>query len=389
MQEPPGGPPDFAPPNLVSVRPDSGAVFDRLEGAAEFQFDEVITEPTGQAAERLFLLSPRPRQLNVNWKRTRLTVRPDEGWRSGVVYRLTLLPQITDLRNNRIDSGRVIVFAVGRSIPNTRITGTVVDWEGGRLARGGLIEAVAQADSTVYFAQADSAGTIDLSAVPPAVYTLFGIVDANNNRIRDRGEAFDSATVTLDSSLNRVFWAFRHDTTGPQISNTALVDTFTIRVEFSHSLAPRPLDPAWLTVFTLPDTMPVPITTVWRPAEYDSVSRREREQARAAADSARAVADTALVADTVAVAVVDTMEVAPDTAEALPDSVARAADSVFAATQQLLTQRPALIDRVFVRVETPLLAGARFLIGATVPNVEGYVAESRSVLIIPGGDRPR
>ncbi len=386
VQQPPGGPPDFDPPVLVSVRPDSGAVFDQLDDPAEFQFDEVITEPTSQAAGRLFVLSPRPRELDVDWKRTRLTVRPDEGWRSGVVYRLALLPQITDLRNNRIDSGRVIVFAVGRSIPNTQINGRVVDWEGRRLARNALVEAVSQPDSIVYFTLADSAGSFDLRAVPPATYTLFGIVDGNNNRLRDRGEAFDSATVILDSTLNRVFWAFRHDTTGPQISNTIPADTFTIRVEFSQSLAPGPLDPTLLRVFALPDTTPVPITSVWQPAEYDSVTTEERERARAAADSAQAAADTTAVADTVAVAVADTARAPPDTAEAPPDSAALAADSAAAAATQLLAQRPTLIDRIFLRVETPLLPGGRFLVTATMPNIEGYVAESRAVLVIPGGE---
>lgn len=386
VEQPPGGPPDFTPPSLISVRPDSGAVLERFDDAAEFQFDEIVTEPTGQAVERLFVLSPRPRQLNVSWKRSRLTVKPKEGWRTGVVYRLALLPQVTDLRNNRIESGRVIIFAVGRSIPDTRITGTVVDWEAGRIARGALVEAVSPVDSIVYFTQADSVGNFDLPAVPEGAYTLFGTIDQNNNRTRDRGEPFDSATVTLDSALSRVFWAFRQDTIGPQIRNTQRADTLTILVEFTQSLAPGPIDAGALRLFALPDTIPVGISDVLLPAAYDSVRAADRERARAAADSARAAADTAAVRDTLPALLPDTVPTPPDTGAMVRDTTGTPTDSAVAAASQLLAQRPQLTDRLFVRLLAPLSPGGRFLVTASVSNIQGYVAESRSVLVIPGGD---
>lgn len=376
VEPPPGGPPDFTPPALVSVRPDSGAVLDRFDGAAEFRFDEVITEPTGQTADRLFLLSPRAQALNVDWKRTRLTVKPKEGWRQGVVYRLTLYPQVTDLRSNRLESGRVIVFAIGRPIPDTRITGSVVDWEAGRTARSALVEAVALPDSTVYFTQADSAGSFDLTAVPPGTYALFGTVDANGNRIRDRGEAFDSTTVALDSLLTHDFWAFRQDTVGPQILNVARADSLTIRVELSQSLAPGPIDPSAAALFALPDTTPVAVAAVWREGEYDSLRALEGERARAAADSARAAADTTR-ADTAAVRPQPTPR--PDTTTTPPDSAQ-------AGILQLLRQRPTLSDRFFIRLVDPLTSGGRFLVAATVSNVLGHRAESRALLIVPGGE---
>lgn len=379
VQDPPGGPPDFEPPTLISVRPDSGAVLERFDGRVEYQFSEVITEPTGQAAARLFVVSPRPRELDVDWSRTKLSVKPKDGWRRGAVYRLTLLPQVTDLRNNRLESGRVIVFAIGAPIPDTRITGTVVDWEAGRTVRQALVEAVALPDSLVYFTLADSSGRFALEAVPPGRYTLYGSADANNNRIRDRGELFDSTTVVLDTALAQTFWAFRQDTTGPQIQNTERLDTLTIRVVFTQPLAPAPVDPIVLSVFALPDTTPVAIDTILRPAEYDSLRAAERARARAQADSARLAADTT-AQDTVPTPVV------PPAPVPAPDTVPQPLDSAQIAVNELLGERPPLISQLVIRLATPMTPGARFLITSRAANPLGIVAESRSVVIVPSGD---
>ena len=45
--QPPGGPPDSAPPKILAVRPESGAVVPKLSGDAVIQFDEVIEEMAG------------------------------------------------------------------------------------------------------------------------------------------------------------------------------------------------------------------------------------------------------------------------------------------------------------------------------------------------------
>ena len=142
IQQPPGGPPDFTPPIIVSFSPDSGAVLDGFSDDAVIQFDEVIREPSGGGLERLVRLSPRHEELSVSWKRTRITVKPKGGWKSAVVYHLTLLPGVTDLQNNRSDSTRTIIFSTGGPIPDTRLTGTVINWEEGRAATGALVEAV-------------------------------------------------------------------------------------------------------------------------------------------------------------------------------------------------------------------------------------------------------
>ena len=110
IEPPPGGPPDRAPPRLIATRPDSFARLTAFKGVAEFQFDEVVSEGgspnrgegTG-GLERLVILSPSKRVPEVRWRRNRITVRPQEGWRPNRVYRVELLPGVTDLRNNRTE----------------------------------------------------------------------------------------------------------------------------------------------------------------------------------------------------------------------------------------------------------------------------------------------
>jgi len=42
MGAPPGGPPDFVAPSIVSTRPDTTGVYPDFQGNAEFIFDETV-----------------------------------------------------------------------------------------------------------------------------------------------------------------------------------------------------------------------------------------------------------------------------------------------------------------------------------------------------------
>jgi hypothetical protein len=365
------------------VVPDSGSVRPGFRDDVEFHFDEVINERSGGELEDLVLVSPRPERTRVSWKRQRITVRPRGGWRPGTVYQVRLLPGIADLRNNQLRDGHELIFSTGPEIPDTRLSGTVVNWPAARLALRALIEAIAAAgtpDSLVYVAQADSAGEFVLRALPPGDYLLVGTVDENNNQRRDRREVFDSVTLRLDSTASRVLWAFAHDTVGPQLRTAALVDSVTVRLEFSQHLRPGEPDAGAVTALLLPDSTPVAIDTVLLPSAYDSV-RATEAQVR---DSLAALAaDSAARADTTA---------QPDTAARRPppgrEQVRRPAAE--ARTQadtgraaQLLRERPRLTDNWIVRMAEPLRPGIRYLFQTRAANVSGVPADSRSVLTVP------
>jgi hypothetical protein len=397
MQPPPGAPYDPDPPVLLAATPDSGSVVGAFDDDVEFQFDEVIAEA---GLDRLVAISPRHEELSVSWKRQRFTVRPRDGWHPDAVYQVTLLPGVADLQANRTETERTIVFSTGGEIPDTRIRGAVVNWEGGEVARSAVIEAIRMPDSLTYVGSADSTGQFNVFFVPPGTYLLRAGIDGNNNRRIDFREPFDSATVTFaDSVLNRDFWTFRHDTVGPRVSDISLEDSVSVSLEFSQSLGLTLPPPEAFGVWELPDSNRVLVGQVLMRAEYDSLRQvadsiaqaladslaaAARDSARAAADSLAVGPDTtAQVPDTVVVAAPDTAAARPGVEEFLADSlaIARQADSVRAAA--LLGQRPALFaDLVIVTVE-PLKPGTQYWIEAEVANLLGAVLASGRFLNIP------
>ncbi len=409
MQEPPGGPPDFDAPIILAITPDSGAVAEGFDDAVEIEFSEVLNE---RSVENLILLSPRPEELDVSWKRSRVTVQPKGGWRENVIYHLTLLPGFTDLRNNRLDSGRTVIFSTGGEIPNTSISGTIIDWESGKSAPRALIEAVLLPDSLVYTASADSIGDFEISLLPPGSYLIVATVDQNNNRLRDPREFFDSVFVQLDSTVTQVLWTVAHDTVGPRISEISDLDSVTIKIDFGQKLAPgEPPDDA-VTVYALPDTTLVDVVSIWNQVVYDSVhlveaaedSVRRAAAAEAVADSLRAAeqaaADSAAVADTLGGAeVADTVEVEEQEAEpaavadsiigellVVEDSAQMADDSAAADTSHitlLLSERPELSASWYVRLASGMIPGARYFLMAVAENLSGAIAESQGLLILP------
>lgn len=385
IEDPPGGPPDWTPPVLLSVVPDSGASVPDFDGAVRFQFDEVINESSGGGLDKMIEFSPRSEDLRVSWKRSAIEVKPKDGWMPGVVYQVALLPGVSDLRNNRMEAGGRVVFTTGAEIPDTRLEGTVLDWEDGRVGQRALVEAILLPDSLVYVGQADSVGEFSLAQLPRGEYLVLASIDGNNNRRRERREAFDSLRINLDTTAYHVFWAFVSDTTGPRVRQATAVDSMTIRVEFSQKLPPGPPPTDALAVWALPDTVPVAIAAVYEATTFDSVQAAEREvAAAAAAEAAAAAADSAAATDSLAAE--EAVETPPavlaeDAAEAAaaPDTTAAAADSTRAL--QLLAERPELSDILMIRVSAPLPPG-NYLITAVIANLSGAVGESRAAVRI-------
>jgi len=408
--DPPGGPPDFTAPVLREIRPDSDAILPGFKDPVVFGFDEVITERQPTELAKLVLISPRPREVRVAWKRTRLEVKPSDGWRPDAVYRVVLLPGVADLRNNRVTSEAEVVFSTGPAIPDTRIDAYVIDWPAGRLAAHALLEAwplPVTDDSVAYIAQPDSTGEIHLTRLPAGEYLVVGVVDENGNNRRDRREAFDTVTMRLDSVASSNLWTFVHDTVGPPLREATRIDSLTVRISFAQPLDPAMPTEGAVTVRLLPDSTPVAVASVWTTAVYDSISRAEaavRDSVqRAAADSA-AAADTTARRDTTQVeraAPPPPREERPPTARAAapvrqpqppragapgqaPGGAEQKAIAVDTArVAALLRERPALADQLVVRLVAPLVPGARYLFEATATNLSGAVAQSRTVLAVP------
>jgi hypothetical protein len=283
---PPGGAEDRNPPRLVRVTPDSNAV-NVHDRNVTFQFDETIND-RGSGAQELdnyFLVSPSDGNPRVSWHRSRIDVRPRDGFRENTAYTVSVLPGLGDLRGNVSRVGASVVFSTGPTIPPNRITGTVFDWVAERPASRALIQALTP-DSVLYLAQSDSAGHFTVGPLPAGSYLVRAIIDANNNRALDRSEAFDTVRVTAPQAAPVELLTIARDTLPPRISSVAVLDSISLRVTFDRPLDPDTALTAASFRLVAADSSVVPIVAVL-PPRAEQAETQARQQAYA--DSLRRI----------------------------------------------------------------------------------------------------
>ncbi len=374
IEPPPGGPPDPAPPRLIATRPDSFARLTQFNGSAEFHFDEVVSEGgspnrgegTG-ALEKLVILSPSNRVPDVSWRRNRITVRPQEGWRPNRVYRVELLPGVTDLRSNRSEEGAVITFTTGAPRPQATLEGQVMDWSTSRPAAGALVIASLLPDSLPYRGVADSNGRFSLGPLPQGDYSVSGVLDQNGDHRQDPREAFATSRITRGKSAVGELWTFVHDTTTPRIQTVTVDDSVKATITFSQKLDPRQrLGTRDVTLRLLPDSTPVAVSSILPQPLDDSLHGR-----RAAAEDSAGVGDTTARRDTTRVE-----------RRNAPARRGRA-------TAEAKPSRPPLNDRLVVRVPRPWAPGSRLVLEVRgVRNVTGVAGSAVGVLAVPEAPKP-
>lgn len=360
--EPPGGPEDDAPPLLIRVEPEFGAVRATPDEVV-FAFDKVINEAgrgAGGLAD-LVLISPTDGTPNVRWRRNAITVRPRRGWRANTTYVVTLLPGVADLQGNTRDSSTVLVFSTGDSIPRTLVTGVVFDWPRGAPAARAYVQARPVSDTSVVFAaETDSVGRFRLPYLTPGEYLVRGLLDANRNRTLDARELWDTTRVALRDSAGLELYAFLRDTIAPRVANVVVTDSQTVRVTFD-----RPLSPAagYFPAFELLDADSAR-QEMRRIAPWADIARTREERARQLRDS---IAD----ADTSTARRAAREQARRDSinrAAVIADSIAR--DPVKRLPPPEPT-RPALVTEVGLELRVPLTPERPYILRVTARGVLG------------------
>ena len=370
MGAPPGGPLRTTPPEIKSVTPDSGAVNVRDQPVV-FEFDEVVNERAGSSGElsSLFLISPRTGAPRVSWKRNRIEVRPKDGFKPNTAYSVTLLPGLSDLRNNVMKTGRTVVFSTGPTIPSLAIHGRVFDWSAERPAPLALIDVIRRPDSLPYIGAADSTGQFIVGPLTAGTYTVRATTDNNRNHTVDRDEPWDSVTVqlTADKAPFLELLAAPRDTIAPRLLTVTVSDSLHLLASFDRPLDPT--SPITASNFRIvrTDSTPQQIASVMTSAAADSLKRA------AAADSVRR--------DTTAVA------------RAARDSAALR--QLSAAIEQVpRPSRPAPPRDIVVtmRPETPLKPGSYRVSALNIRGLAGKPRSSDRILTVARPDstaRPR
>ena len=378
MGPPSGGPADKVAPNLIGTVPESTAAYPGWKSDVEFRFDEVVSEGgspnigTGTGdLEKLVILSPTQQIPVVRWKRDRITVRPREGWKPDRVYRVELLPGVIDLRRNRSDTTVVITFATGGPPPTDTIRGLVIDWVAGRPGRQALVELYLLPDSLIYRTRSDSSGRFAIGPLPRAGWTVYGVIDQNNNHRRESREAWDSTVIAPGTTEVTALWTIPRDTTAPRITTITADDSLKATITLSLPLDPtQPAESLGFSLLTQKDSLPVPYLSLL-PKPLDDSLARSRQASR---DSTEA--------DTTAGAAKPARPAKPRPPRAPVDTAPPPPEK--AQADSILRSRPALYDKLVLRVERPFVPESRYLIQIRgLRSVAGVTGDAVGVLAIP------
>lgn len=237
VEAPAGGPDDRTAPSVAVTRPDTLAIVPEWRDPVVFVFDERISE---QRVEEAVMVSPRTSPVVVDRGASSIRVSLRRGWEPGMIYQVTIRPIIQDLFNNRLPRPVELVFSTGPAIPDTRLTGTVVDLITGRPEVETRVEAIRRADSLVYAVVTDSAGRFDLARVPEGEYRVRSFRDPNRNRALDVFEPRDSAEHTFvagDTGSVRLSVVLP-DSTPPRVTGAGRRDERSVELTFDDYLDP-------------------------------------------------------------------------------------------------------------------------------------------------------
>ncbi|MFQ5537057.1 MAG: Ig-like domain-containing protein [Gemmatimonadota bacterium] len=308
---PPGGPEDRRPPVVVATDPEPYSVVEEFGGPVRFIFDERISERTaGGSLDDAVLVSPRTGKPRVKKGRQSLEVELDGGFQSGMVYRITLLPVVQDLFNNKLRDPFELVFSTGAELVESAVAGRVWDRVTGQGVADAQVLAVQRADSATYVSLADTGGVYAFRYLPPGRYDLVAFVDRNRNQEPDSMEVqgkqvllfVGADTLLLDIPV------LQPDTSPAQLTRVAILDSVTLLLSFDDYL--NPATPASAVSVSLSrEDGPAPgVARVFHEFEYvawaDSVrAELAREDSLKAAAGADAGAAAGGAADSVAMGV--------------------------------------------------------------------------------------
>ncbi len=240
---PPGGPRDRLPPQVVETVPDTFAIVEPFSGPVRIKFNERISERVaGGSLDRAVQVSPRTGAVRVKHRRDGLEVSVAGGFQAGLVYRVTVLPVVNDMFQNPMNEAFEFVFSTGPPpVPNV-LAGVVVDRITGRARQGISVVAMPaeEEDGVQNVAQTDTSGIYALRYLPEGTYRVQAFEDMNRNDEADRQEPRAEAVKTL-TNIDTIFAhlaILAPDTTAAILASTEAVDAATLRIVFDDYLDP-------------------------------------------------------------------------------------------------------------------------------------------------------
>ncbi|HLL85029.1 MAG TPA: Ig-like domain-containing protein, partial [Longimicrobium sp.] len=194
IEAPTGGEEDKVGPQLLTTRPDTFARSPNLRTPAVFVFDEGLSE---ERLEEAITVSPRTSAVAVDKDGGELRVSLRRGWEPNRIYQVVIDSTVQDRFANRIQEPIRLVFSTGPEIPETFLSGTVLERQTAQPAKGVRVEAILRPDSLVYATRTDEAGTFAFAQIPAGEYQVRAFSDPNANRALEPFEARDTTVARV------------------------------------------------------------------------------------------------------------------------------------------------------------------------------------------------
>ena len=242
---PSGGPPDVLPPVVIATDPAPNSLVEDLGVVISFRFSERVSErPARGIMNDAVMVSPRAGPVRVEPGRELIEVRVDGGFRTGIVYRITLLPVITDLFGNAMREPFELVLTTGAPLIEDALAGQILDRVTGQPVEEvevALVPVTPVLDTIVHVSRSDRAGLFVFRYVPPGRYNLIAFQDRNRNLAPDPSEPFGQRGVLLNAgdTLFADVTILEPDTSAAQLVRAEVVDSTVLRLVFSDYLDPQ------------------------------------------------------------------------------------------------------------------------------------------------------
>jgi hypothetical protein len=281
---PRGGVPDRRPPAVLQTEPAPAAVVTDGDAEVRFRFDERISErPARGTLNDAVLVSPATGDVRVEHGSDWMGVRVAGGFVPGTVYRVTLLPVVTDLFGNTMRDPFDLVFSTGGPIVETAMAGQALDRITGRPMPDltvQLLPVAPQADTVRHVSRTDEAGLFFFRYAPLGAYNLVAFQDRNRNGARDPREPFGQRGVLVSAdTLLADLTVLEPDTSAATVVRAEAIDSTTLRIVFSDYLDPESVGQTAVTLAAPEGRIAPRVTSVLHPQEHEA--RRDTAAARA------------------------------------------------------------------------------------------------------------
>ncbi len=277
---PMGGEVPDIPPLVVATQPDTFAVVESFRSAVRFEFDVPMSErPTAGQLRDAVVVSPRTGSVSVRHRGERVEVSMEGGFRSGQIYRITLLPVLQDRFQNRMIEPVELFFSTGPEFEPNLVAGFLVDRLTRQEAEGARLDAIPSEDGPVHSTVADSTGVFAFPYLPSGEYRLVAYEDRNRNREADFEEPQDSTLVRVvpgDTVVLTDLALLLPDTTAATLVGAEVRDSVHLALEFDDHIDPE-WDPDDVRVeLTREDGAAPRAVEILHEHEWDALERERR-----------------------------------------------------------------------------------------------------------------